>query len=197
MIEGLQKGADDYIAKPFDTELLESKIASILANRRRLSKYYMQKSLMMAQNTRDGDGGNGTNGGTLGASEDRESTQDGSRNATDSISADITLNPADQEFVDRATTIVITNLSNTEFNIDRLCREMAMSRTLFYGRLKILTGLSPHDFILRLRMERAAALLKDGQSVLNVSIKTGFVNSKYFSTVFKKYFGVVPSKYHE
>ncbi len=74
---------------------------------------------------------------------------------------------------------------------------MAMSRTLFYGRLKMLTGLSPHDFILRIRMERAAALLKDGQPVLNVSIKTGFVNSKYFSTVFKKYFGVVPSKYHE
>ena len=197
MIEGLQKGADDYIAKPFDTELLESKIASILANRRRLSKYYMQKSLMMAQNTSDDDDGKGTTEGTSGSSADNGKAVDDGQNAADSIPADITLNPADQEFVDRATTIVITNLSNTEFNIDRLCREMAMSRTLFYGRLKMLTGLSPHDFILRIRMERAAALLKDGQSVLNVSIKTGFVNSKYFSTVFKKYFGVVPSKYHE
>lgn len=70
---------------------------------------------------------------TLGQSADNGKAVDDGQNATDSIPADITLNPADQEFVDRATTIVITNLSNTEFNIDRLCREMAMSRTLFYG----------------------------------------------------------------
>lgn len=71
-----------------------------------------------------------------------------------------------------------------------------MSRTLFYGRLKTLTGQSPQDFIRLLRLERAAALLKTGDSVLDVSIKTGFTNVKYFSTLFKKHFGIVPSKYN-
>ena len=72
---------------------------------------------------------------------------------------------------------------------------MAMSRTLFYGRLKTLTGQSPQDFIRLIRLKRAAALLKDGDTVLDVSIKTGFTNAKYFSTLFKKHFGVSPSKY--
>lgn len=176
IIEGLQKGADDYIAKPFDTEILENKIASILANRRRLSKYYLRKSIQQAHDTGEGQ---------------QEAPAEG---PSTSAAAEL-LNPADQEFVDKATRIVMDNISDTEFNINRLCREMAMSRTLFYGRLKTLTGQSPQDFIRLLRLERAAALLKDGGSVLEVSVKTGFTNVKYFSTVFKKYFGTVPSKY--
>ena len=77
----------------------------------------------------------------------------------------------------------------------RLCREMAMSRTLFYGKLKTLTGQGPQDFMRLIRLEQAAQYLKQGDSVLDVSVKTGFVNVKYFSTVFKKHFGVSPSRY--
>jgi ligand-binding sensor domain-containing protein/AraC-like DNA-binding protein len=99
------------------------------------------------------------------------------------------------EFIDRVTKLVVDNISNTDFNIDRLCREMAMSRTLFYIKLKTYTGKSPQDFIRIIRLERAATLLRAGQSVMNTAVKTGFDNPKYFSTVFKKYFGVSPSKY--
>ena len=109
--------------------------------------------------------------------------------------AEAVLNPQDQAFVDKATRLVLTHLSDTDFNIDRLCREMAMSRTLFYGRLKTLTGQSPQDFMRLIRLEQAAIFLKQGDSVLDVSVKAGFVNVKYFSTVFKKHFGVSPSKY--
>lgn len=105
------------------------------------------------------------------------------------------LNPQDQAFVDKATSLVLAHLSDTDFNIDRLCREMAMSRTLFYGRLKTLTGQNPQDFMRLIRLEQAAIFLKQGDSVLDVSVKAGFVNVKYFSTVFKKHFGVSPSKY--
>ena len=49
MIEGLGLGADDYIAKPFDTAILASKVASILKNRRRLSQYYMDRSLALVR----------------------------------------------------------------------------------------------------------------------------------------------------
>ena len=105
------------------------------------------------------------------------------------------LNQQDQAFVEKATRLVLSHLSDTDFNIDRLCREMAMSRTLFYGKLKILTGQSPQDFMRLIRLEQAALYLKQGDSVLDVSVKAGFVNVKYFSTVFKKHFGVSPSKY--
>lgn len=171
MIEGLHLGADDFVAKPFDSAVLASKIESMLANRRRLADYYMKRSLSMV----DGDG----------------SPQKPQHEATTT--------PEEQkdseEFVDRATRIVIEHIADPDFNIDMLCREMAMSRTLFYGRLKALTGKAPQDFVRLLRLEQAAVWLRRGDSVLDVSVKTGFVNVKYFSTVFKKHFGVPPSKY--
>lgn len=100
-----------------------------------------------------------------------------------------------REFVDKATRLIVENLSDSTFSIDCLCREMAMSRTLFYVKLKSYTGKSPQDFIRIIRLERAAALLRSGRSVTDVSGLAGFENPKYFSTVFKKYFGVSPSKY--
>ena len=100
-----------------------------------------------------------------------------------------------QAFIEKVTRIVVENLSDTDFNIDRLCREMAMSRTLFYIKLKSFTGKSPQDFIRVIRLERAASLLRSGRSVADTATVTGFDNAKYFSTVFKKYFGVSPSKY--
>ena len=86
-------------------------------------------------------------------------------------------NNADSAFVEKATQIVKDNISDFEFDIDRLCRHMAMCRTRI------------------IRLEQAAALLQQGIPVTDVSIQTGFVNSKYFSTLFKKYFGVQPSRY--
>ena len=104
-------------------------------------------------------------------------------------------NTEGNDFIDRATKIVIEHISDSEFSIDRLCREMAMSRTLFYVKLKSYTGKSPQDFIRIIRLERAAALLRNGRSVTDAAALAGFDNPKYFSTVFKKYFGVSPSKF--
>ena len=103
---------------------------------------------------------------------------------------------AAHDFVEKATGLIVENLSDSEFNIDRLCREMAMSRTLFYVKLKSYTGKSPQDFIRIIRLERASSMLRSGRNVTDVAALTGFDNPKYFSTVFKKYFGVSPSKYH-
>ena len=103
--------------------------------------------------------------------------------------------PADNTFVNRVTELVVANLKDPDFTIDHLCREMAMSRTSFYIQLKSLTGKSPQDFIRVIRLERAASLLRAGKSVTEVAMLTGFDNTKYFSTVFKKYFNVPPSKY--
>lgn len=100
-----------------------------------------------------------------------------------------------KEFVDTTTKLILERLSDTDFTIDQLCREMAMSRTLFYVKLKSYTGKSPQDFIRIIRLERASALLRSGRSVTDAAALTGFDNPKYFSTVFKKYFGVPPSKY--
>jgi AraC-like DNA-binding protein len=99
------------------------------------------------------------------------------------------------EFVGMATKLTLDNLKDNDFTIDDLCREMGMSRTLFYVKLKTYTGKSPQDFVRAIRLEKAANLLRQGRTVTEVSVLTGFDNPKYFSTVFKKYFGVSPSKF--
>jgi AraC-like DNA-binding protein len=101
----------------------------------------------------------------------------------------------DSDFVDKATQLISEHLSDSDYSIDSLCREMAMSRTLFYVKLKSFTGKSPQDFIRIIRLERAAQMLRSGRSVADTATLAGFENPKYFSTVFKKYFGVSPSKY--
>lgn len=98
-------------------------------------------------------------------------------------------------FVDIVTKLILDNISDSGFTIDRLCKEMAMSRTMFYVKLKSYTGKSPQEFIRIVRLERAAVLLRSGHHVSKVADEVGFDNAKYFSTAFKKYFGVSPSKY--
>ena len=191
MIEGVGLGADDYIAKPFDATILASKLVCMLKNRHRLSQYYMERSLALVR----GEVSAKSNSSKLvmdlnAADEPIETIQ-----ASDEKEEQAILNPQDQAFVEKATRLVLDNLSDTDFTIDRLCQEMAMSRTLFYGKLKTLTGQGPQDFMRLIRLEQAAMFLKQGDSVLDVSVKAGFVNVKYFSTVFKKHFGVSPSKY--
>lgn len=205
MIEGLDLGADDYIAKPFDSAILASKIASMLKNRRRLSQYYMEQSLAIVRGEDSGLSSSKSllpsepslpsvaSGETNKSSDEANKSSGETNKSSDEKEPD--LDPMDQAFVEKATRLVLDNLSDTGFTIDRLCREMAMSRTLFYGKLKTLTGQGPQDFMRLIRLEQAALYLKQGDSVLDVSVKTGFANVKYFSTVFKKHFGVSPSKY--
>ena len=191
MIEGLGLGADDYIAKPFDAAILASKIDSMLKNRHRLSQYYMERSLALVRGEVSAKSNSSKQVMDLNAADEPiETIQASDENEEQAI-----LNPQDQAFVEKATRLVLDNLSDTDFTIDRLCQEMAMSRTLFYGKLKTLTGQGPQDFMRLIRLEQAAMFLKQGDSVLDVSVKAGFVNVKYFSTVFKKHFGVSPSKY--
>lgn len=174
MVSGLNKGADDYIAKPFSTEILKLKVKGLIENRNRLRKSLMRNVI----------------GEVVRNEEDKPREQ--FTNLEESGEA---LSPNDNAFVIKATNLVIENIKDTSFSIDSLCSEMAMSRTLFYSRLKSLTGTAPRDFIRILRLEKAADMLRNGVSVTDVAEECGFVNVKYFSTLFKKHFGVQPSKF--
>lgn len=172
VIAGLSKGADDYLAKPFSTELLKLKVGGLIENRNRLRDYLLKRAVTQAIATHELDSAD-----EMPADEDK------------------TMSDNDREFVEKATETVIAHITETDFSIDSLCREMAMSRTLLYGRLKSLTGKTPQEFIRLLRLERAAGMLQKGLSVTDVAEATGFINTKYFSTVFKKHFGVQPSRF--
>jgi AraC-like DNA-binding protein len=93
---------------------------------------------------------------------------------------------------------VESNITNEEFNIDELSSEMAMSRSVFFKKVKSLTGQNPKEFIRDIKMNKAADLLRDQKySVSEIAYLIGFPNAKYFSTAFKKYYGMTPSMFVE
>ena len=178
IVNGIEKGADDYIAKPFSLDILKSKVRGMLHNRKRIRENLMRLAMMRAEGEKV---------------EVKTDTSTAEGQAEESQISE--MSASDRAFVDKVVDIVIANMPNPEFDIEHLCREMAMSRTLFFGRLKSVTGKAPQEFIRIMKLEHAAELLKQKTSVAEVAELTGFVNSKYFSTVFKKHFGVSPSKF--
>ena len=179
IVEGLKKGADDYIPKPFSTEILKLKVQGLIDNRNRQRQFFMRQAIAQVEA-----------GGKRDDNESNESIDN--KNVT---TASETMAEGDRRFIMQATRFVLEHLDEPDFNINLLCHEMAMSRTLFYSRLKSLTGKGPQEFIRIIRLQKAAELLKEGKSVTDVAAETGFVNTKYFSSLFKKQFGMQPSKY--
>jgi AraC family transcriptional regulator len=74
------------------------------------------------------------------------------------------------------------------------CAGLSLSRFSFQFRAS--TNQSPHQYMLRLRIERSKQLLKDFRlSVLDVGLEVGFRNQQHFATVFRNSVGVPPSVY--
>jgi len=81
-------------------------------------------------------------------------------------------------------------------NIDFLASESGMSRTVFFNKLKSLTGFSPVEFVREIRFERAAEYIRETQlTVSEISYKVGIEDPRYFSRCFKQKFGMTPSEY--
>jgi signal transduction histidine kinase/DNA-binding response OmpR family regulator/ligand-binding sensor domain-containing protein len=98
-------------------------------------------------------------------------------------------------FVKNALEIVKSNISNPDFGKDTFAREMNVSSSLLYKKIKSLTDQSPSDFIKSVRLKEALELLKSRKhTITEVSEMCGFSSVGYFSTVFKKYYRKTPSE---
>jgi AraC family transcriptional regulator len=74
------------------------------------------------------------------------------------------------------------------------CAGLSLSHFSFQFRAS--TNQSPHQYMLRLRVERSKELLADSRlSVLDVGLEVGFSNQRHFATVFRNSVGVPPSVY--
>jgi signal transduction histidine kinase/DNA-binding response OmpR family regulator len=107
------------------------------------------------------------------------------------------LTELDRRFVDDVRRCVLEHVDDRNFNVDTLCGLLNMSRTSFYNKIKALTDSSPADFIRAVRLARAAELLSSGggYSVTEVAEMSGFNDAKYFREVFRRHYGVSPTKY--
>lgn len=105
---------------------------------------------------------------------------------------------ADEELMENLMKIVTEKLSDSEFTVEQLADDLAMSRTQLHRRIKDITGLSMGRFIQNLRMQRAVDLLmEDNMNVAQIAIAVGFSTSSHFSTTFKNHFGMTPSEYQK
>lgn len=106
-------------------------------------------------------------------------------------------NPLDKGFLDEVIAIFEQHLDDSEFTIDMLAQKMFVSRTRMYAKIKAITGQTPNDFFITLRLKKAAFLLKNNPelNVTQISDRTGFSSPRYFSKVFKKAYQVTPMAY--
>lgn len=108
------------------------------------------------------------------------------------------VNDADRMFMDHLSELLRDNLSDSGLQVDDVARIMGMSRSVYFKKLKTLTGLGPNEYLRNLRMHTAAELIDTGlYSISEIAVKVGIGDAHYFSRLFKQVFGVTPSAYRQ
>ena len=108
-------------------------------------------------------------------------------------------NKLDKEFLDRVTSIIGTHLSDPDFNVATFANEMAMSRTSLFDKIKAVTGKTPNDFVMTIRLREAVSMLVGNPelSITEISERTGFSSARYFSSCFKNHYKSSPLQYRK
>lgn len=158
-IEGLNRGADDYIAKPFNAKILLARCNNLIRNRLLMHQQLVHKPISEIELT--------------------------------------TINPLDKDLLKQTIQIIDEHISEPEFDIPKLCRELGMGRTLLYSKFKALTGMTPNNFILNYKLKCAALMLRQQPElqIAEISDRLGFGSPIYFSRCFKGQFNTSPQNY--
>ncbi len=179
-LQGLEHGADVYLMKPFNKEELLLRIKKLLELRQQLQQYYRSTmdsiGFVIARN---------------------EATEGGKRQTTEKIIS--SANNADNAFVIKVRTLIEVNLNNSDFDVERLCRDLLLSPSQVHRKLTALTGLSTNNFIRYVRLLKAKEELVQNAhfSIAAVAYDCGFNDPAYFSRAFKQEFGVTPQAWRE
>lgn len=119
-----------------------------------------------------------------------------SASTTTAAIGDDALTAHDKQFMDDLYQLMERELSNADLNINAITKELYLSRTKLYYKIKALTGEKPHEFFKKFKLNRAAEMLRSGNyNVSEVSYMTGFSSLTVFSRNFKAQFGVTPTEY--
>ena len=108
------------------------------------------------------------------------------------------ITPVDQQFLQNAVALINQHISESEFGVEKLADNMAVSRSLLFKKVNALIGESPSEFIKRTRLNKAVKLIeKNHGNISEIALEVGFSNPSYFAECFKKQFGIAPSQYHQ
>ena len=109
------------------------------------------------------------------------------------------LSNPDQAFITRATEVVMQHLADGDYNRDSFAKDMVMSESTLYNKVKATTGQTVIAFITSIRLKEAQRIIRSNPNILisDVATQVGFNTPKYFSKCFKKEFGIFPKEYAE
>ena len=109
------------------------------------------------------------------------------------------LSNPDQAFITRATEVVMQHLADGDYNRESFAKDMVMSESTLYNKVKATTGQTVIAFITSIRLKEAQRIIQSNPNILisDVATQVGFNTPKYFSKCFKKEFDIFPKEYAE
>lgn len=164
-VEGYESGADGYLSKPFNSSVLKSRCASLIANRKRIKDLWQS--------------------GPFPVTSDRRPKAIESLGTTD----------VDSDFYRRFLDILMKEIGNQDLNVDMIASKMGLERSQFYRKIKSLTNYAPVELIRRLRLQRGRELLlTTDRTVAEIAYETGFSTPAYFTKCYRDAYGETPSQ---
>jgi signal transduction histidine kinase/ligand-binding sensor domain-containing protein/AraC-like DNA-binding protein len=157
--EGYTKGANAFIEKPFEIELLLARINGLLDQHKLLHEKFIK--------------------------------------STPINSTELYENDKDKIFIQNIEKYVLERIDKSDLLIEDVYTAMGFGKTIFYNKIKKLTGCSPNEFIKIMRLKKAAEYLAQ-QNDLNISeicFSIGYTDINYFRKQFKSYFKMTPREY--
>jgi signal transduction histidine kinase/ligand-binding sensor domain-containing protein/DNA-binding response OmpR family regulator len=157
-LKGLGTGANDYITKPFNFEVLHAKLKNLLALRDTLQTTYTRQIKV--------------------------------------VTPEPSIESEDEKLMTRIVSYLEENLTSSQLSVERLSREVGMSRSSLYSRLLEITGETPVEYIRGFKLEKAVVLLeKSDLTIAEIAYQSGFSTPNYFARAFKAKFNILPSEY--
>jgi DNA-binding response OmpR family regulator len=107
-----------------------------------------------------------------------------------------TSNGYDNPLINKAIEIIKQNFDNPHFDMNQLGAGLGLGRSKLYTKIKEITGFTPNEFTLNIKMSEALYLLehKPHMNISEIAIHLGFSSAKYFSKCFKTYYGNTPQE---
>jgi len=171
-VEALKTGADDFITKPFSSTYLRAKIESILSQRRKLQEIFMSNLA--------------------------DYHPEGTAKTMEISPAAPAIDRYDDKLMKKVMEVMEQNINNSALTVEELVSGVGIGRSVFFKKLKSLTGLAPVEFIREVRVKRAAQLIESGEyTISQVTFMVGCNDPHYFSRIFKKRFGLTPTEYRD
>lgn len=166
-IQGYDSGADGYLSKPFNINVLKSRCSSLIANRKRIKDLWLSRPSELSKDSPE------------------------KTTVTNSLPTD----DIDNEFYNRFLKILNEGMGNPELNVDMIASKMGLERSQFYRKIKALTNYAPVELIRRLRLQRGRELLISTEKTIGeIAYETGFSTPAYFTKCYRDAYGGTPSQ---